>query len=86
MPEHESGDFITRRRGERRHLSITEATLIAGMLFQAGMLVWGAAKLTTTVDNLAATAVEIKTEQKQQGNMITQLRVDVTAIKTQVNK
>lgn len=74
-----------RKRGDRRHLSTAELTFLTGVLFQAGVLVWGAAKLSSAVENLANTAAEMKVEQREQGNAIQGMRIDVTALKAKVD-
>lgn len=78
----DSGEFETPRRpGDRRHLSTSEFVSLVMLALQFGALVWGAATLKSSVDELRVTMSEITRQIRDTQSMVNGLTVDVGILK-----
>lgn len=77
MTEHSSD----RRTGERRHMSVTEVVSIFVLILQFGALVWGAAKLSSSVDQLSVAMREIRDDVRDTNKKVETLSIDVGVLK-----
>ena len=65
-----------RGRGDRRHLSLTDAAVLFTLLLQVAAIVWGAATLTATVRQVTSEVRDARAEVRSLSDRTGQLSID----------
>ncbi len=74
------------RWSDRRHASTAEITAVVVLVLQLSALVWGAAKLSSSVDSLTALSGELRRDVSGIQADMSSLKVDVGILKAQTKR